>query len=283
MKTVDDVKDFWEKNPLWSGESKYEIGTKEFFEEHREVYLKDCYAEQFPDSIMVPRLTPEDKMLDLGCGIGMWTIELQLRTPERERAKMYSADLTQRALDITKKRLEIYGLISELSIQNAENLEYPNEIFSHVNCQGVIHHTPNTKQCVKEIARVLKTGGSANISVYYKNFFLRNWKAIKLFSKLLKKSGAKMDGRGREDIYGLDDIDEIVRHYDGAENPIGKAYSKQEFIDMCSPYFEIEHSRVFFFPARTLPFKMPLFLHQFLDRNFGFMINLKLRKKACAA
>ncbi|MFW6308314.1 MAG: methyltransferase domain-containing protein, partial [Campylobacterales bacterium] len=151
-----------------------------------------------------------------------------------------------------------------------------------VNCQGVIHHTPNTEQCVKEISRVLKVGGTANISVYYKNFFLRKWRYISFFSKFFKKSGAKMEGRGRENIYGLNDIDEIVRHYDGAENPIGKAYSKQEFIDMCGPYFDIENARVFFFPARTLPFKIPLFLHQFLDKNFGFMINLKLRKKACA-
>ena len=41
------------------------------------------------------------KILDLGCGVGFWTVELQLRG---KFDNVYSADLTQRALDLTRKR-----------------------------------------------------------------------------------------------------------------------------------------------------------------------------------
>ena len=34
-------------------------------------------------------------------------------------------------------------------------------------------------------------------------------------------------------------IDEIIRLYDGVDNPIGKAYTKEEFCRMLSPYFLI--------------------------------------------
>jgi len=34
-KKINEVRQFWETNPLWTGESQYKPGTKDFFEEHR--------------------------------------------------------------------------------------------------------------------------------------------------------------------------------------------------------------------------------------------------------
>lgn len=74
------------------------------------------------------------------------------------------------------------------------------------------------------------------------------------------------------------DAQEIVRHYDGAENPIGKAYSLEELRDMVSPYFRVEETFLHFFPARSLPFSIPRGLHRLLDKRAGFMIYASLRK-----
>jgi len=74
-------------------------------------------------------------------------------------------------------------------------------------------------------------------------------------------------------------VNEIVRLYDGVKNPIGKAYSKNEFYAMLSPYFEVIEIFLHFFPARALPFKLSRGLHRFLDRHFGFMIFANLQKK----
>jgi len=275
-KTIDDVKEFWENNPLFSGESDFETGSEEFFAEHRKVYMEDVFANNFDESKFIPKLKDEDKVLDLGCGIGFWTIEMLNRGGYKS---MYSADLTQTALDNVSKRLKIHSLNSNLSLQNAESMTFDDSYFSHVNCQGVIHHTPNTEKTVEEMARILKKDGTAYISVYYKNIFLRNWDTIQYIGKILSKFGAQLKGRGRENIFSENDVDEITRLYDGNDNPIGKSYSKKEAMNLVQEYFEVEEVFLNFFPARSLPFRIPNFLHRFLSKNMGLMIHLNLRKK----
>lgn len=276
---VEQIREFWESHPLWSGESAYEPGSREFFEEHRQVVLEDCFASSPPYEWLVPaHLNQDDLVLDLGCGPGMWSVELQL-SHEGEAFRMFACDLTKQALELTKKRLEQYGLQAELSQQNAESLTYEKEVFSHVNCLGVIHHTPDTTACIQEIARVLKPGGTANIAVYYKNFFVNSWPRIAWIGRVLHRMGGGLKGRGRESIFLEPNPDEVVRLYDGAENPIGKAYTKEEFASMCEPYFTLKHSFLYFFPKRSLPIPLPKFLHRFLDHRMGFMINFHLEKK----
>ena len=137
----------------------------------------------------------------------------------------------------------------------------------------------NTDATIKEIARILKEDGTAGISVYSK-YFLKFWNVLRpllVFSLF----GARLTGRGRESIFKQSNVDEIVRLYDGAENPIGKSYTREKFVAMLSPYFDVEETYFHFFPARSLPFKIPKFLHRFLDKNFGFMISATFRKR-CA-
>ena len=273
---IDDVKDFWENNPLFTGESEFEPGTLPFFEHHKDVYYKDVFADSFQRDKFLPKDQPTERVLDLGCGIGFWTIEIQ---EFAKFAEYHSADLTENALKITQKRLEAYGMKGELSQQNAEKMTFPDGYFGHVNCQGVIHHTPDTEATLKEIARVLKPGGTASISVYYKNALLRNWKYISVFGKLLSALGGGLKGRGRESIFSESDPNEITRLYDGNNNPLGKSYSKREICGMAEKYFNVEKTFLFFFPARALPFKLSGAMHRFFDRNMGFMIHLNLIKK----
>lgn len=208
------------------------------------------------------------QVLDLGCGIGFWTTELGMRGV----GKISAADLTETALSLTKKRLEIYEIKAELSLQNAEAMSFSNDSFDHVNCQGVIHHTPNTESAIAEIARVLKPGGTISVSVYYRNAFLRLWPYVRWIGVLLAKFGAGLNGRGRENILRQSNVDEIVRLYDGADNPLGKSYTKPQFISMLSEHFTVEETYLHFFPARALPFSLPRWLHKWLDKNLGFML-----------
>lgn len=273
-KTISDVKNFWESNPLWVGESKHDVGTVEFFEEHRKIVLDDCLAGEH-DKRIFPSSKNSGKVLDMGCGTGLWTVELF----QNGCQNIISADLTFNALKLTKKRCDLFGVKAFLTQQNAERLGFKDSVFSHVNCLGVIHHTPDTKTCISEISRVLKYEGTATISVYYRNIFLRIWPMLKWSGKLLSKTGAGLVGRGRENVYSLSDVNEIVRMYDGKENPIGKCYTRLEFIQMISPYFEIKQMFIHFFPSRTLPFRLPKKLHRILDRKFGFMIYATLKKQ----
>jgi SAM-dependent methyltransferase len=148
----------------------------------------------------------------------------------RGLSRIVAADLTPSALQIVRKRLDAYGVEAELCEENAEQLTFAEGSFDHVNCQGVIHHTPNTEQAVVEIARVLRLGGTASISVYYRNPILRLWPYLRWVGFPLAKLGGGLRGRGRENIFLEGNVDEIVRLYDGVNNPIGKSYSRPQFI-----------------------------------------------------
>lgn len=268
------VKNFWESHPLWTSESRYPTGSMEFFEEHRHVCINDCLEGTLDPRILPP---PENSanILDLGCGPGFWTIELA----QRGCTDITAADLTGKALQLAEERCKLYNVSAIFSQQNAESMTFANGTFNHVNCQGVIHHTPDTASCVREIARVLKSSGTASISVYYRNVFLRNWHLLAWLGKFLFYLGAKLRGRGRESIFSETNTEEIVRLYDGAENPIGKSYSKKEFSALLEPYFHIDEFFLHFFPARTLPFRLPTHIHTMLARHAGFMLYSRLRKK----
>jgi ubiquinone/menaquinone biosynthesis C-methylase UbiE len=214
------------------------------------------------------------RILDLGCGVGFWTAEFAMRG----LGQIEAADLTKSALQITRKRLAAYGLKATLAQENAEKLTYKKETFDHVNCQGVIHHTPKTEKAVSEIARVLRPGGTATISVYYRNLLLELWPLLRCVGWLLAALGGGMKGRGREKIFLEKNIDEIVRLYDGSQNPLGKSYTRRHFTGLLEPYFKIEEVYFHFFPARALPFKIPKMLHRWLDETLPFMIYASLRK-----
>ncbi len=81
-------------------------------------------------------------------------------------------------------------------------------------------------------------------------------------------------GRGRENLLASGNAEEIVRLYDGSGNPIGRSYTKQELLEMTDGLFRIDEIRYFFFPARALPFRIPMALHRFLHRQAGLMIIL---------
>jgi ubiquinone/menaquinone biosynthesis C-methylase UbiE len=279
MTSLEEVRSFWELNPLWTGESSNPPGSIFFFEEHRKIYIGDCFAGCF-DMRFLPAPRPGGqsmKILDLGCGIGFWVSELAMRGFNH----LYAADLTEQALLLTGKRLKAYGLKAELSLQNAEELRFPDEMFDHVNCQGVIHHTPNTAEAIAEIARVLKPGGTASISVYYRNPILKLWPYLRWLGWSLAKLGGGLKGRGRESIFLERDADEIVRLYDGAENPIGKSYTRSQFANMLKKHFLVKETYLHFFPARALPFRLPSTTHRWLDKRLGFMIYATL-EKPCA-
>ncbi len=275
---INSVRNFWENNPLFQGESINPVGTDDYFRNHSKLYIKDCFGGKL-DKHLFPSTISDGDVLDLGCGPGFWVEQFDKYKPN----SIFAIDLTEKALELTKKRCQYLGIDlkkKNITIKkgNAENLEFEDNSFDHVNCQGVVHHTPNTKLAVNEICRVTKLGGTALISVYYKNVFLRLWPWISFIGKIISNLGGGLKGRGREKIFEIQDVNEIVRFYDGKNNPLGKAYSKKEFISLFPKGVKIINVSYHFFPLRALPFRFLKIFHKVLDRYLPFMIFITIKK-----
>jgi ubiquinone/menaquinone biosynthesis C-methylase UbiE len=74
-------------------------------------------------------------------------------------ADLFGIDLTERAVEHTRRRLDLFGLVSKLAVGDAEHLEFQDESFDLVYSWGVLHHTPDTQKAISEVFRVLRRGG----------------------------------------------------------------------------------------------------------------------------
>jgi SAM-dependent methyltransferase len=104
------------------------------------------------------------KVLEIGPGLGSDHAQFA-----RAGAEMYALDLTARHLDLTRRRIEIEGLITRAVRADAEALPFSDDTFDVVYSFGVLHHTPGTQEAVDEIRRTLRRGGLAIISLYHKH------------------------------------------------------------------------------------------------------------------
>jgi 2-polyprenyl-3-methyl-5-hydroxy-6-metoxy-1,4-benzoquinol methylase len=267
---LEQVRQFWDQNPLFAGELDETPGERAFFKEHARIAIEEHSGAV--DQIFLRDVLPGREVLDVGCGIGFWVHQFCMRG-----TRVSACDLTDTAVALTQKRMEMFGLSAQVRQGNAEDLPYPDGSFDHVNCQGVIHHTPNTAACIPEFQRVLRPGGTLCFSVYYKTLVLR-WKPLYRFVSWITRPWLGMRGRGREKMMAAREPEELVRLYDGSANPIGKAYTRGELHAMLAGHFEVLEERRFGFPRRVFPFPIPTPLHRVLSRVFGLMIILRCRR-----
>jgi SAM-dependent methyltransferase len=271
---ISNVKEFWNNNPLFTGESKIsDTCSPDFFQDHEKIVIKDCFAGRIESLYF--RGIKRGKILDAGCGTGFWVRQFCSRGVET-----HALDLSENSIIITKQSLGLFAHKANLYVADVENLPFKARSFNHINCQGVIHHTPNTEKCIKEFHYILKNGGTLCFSVYYKNIVLKNRLIFKLVKTVAKSFHVGLKGRGRENMLEVSSPEDLVRMYDGAYNPIGKAYTKKEIAMMTKPYFDILRLKRHYFPTRFLPFKITTHLHRLLHNHFGLMIVLFLKKKS---
>lgn len=103
------------------------------------------------------------RVLEIGVGLGA-----DHQRFAQAGAQVTGVDLTPRAINLTRRRLQAFALQSRLLVADAENLPFPSNEFDLVYSWGVIHHSPDTRRAVGEILRVLKPGGVARVMIYSK-------------------------------------------------------------------------------------------------------------------
>ncbi len=102
------------------------------------------------------------RVLEIGCGMGLHAEMLA-----RAGALLTTIDISATSVEATQKRFALKGLTGEILAMDAELLAFPDGCFDLVWSWGVIHTSSRTGKIVREIARVLKPGGTTKIMVYH--------------------------------------------------------------------------------------------------------------------
>ena len=182
---------WWEKMPMtyadWEAGAEERIPkTREDFLRMEEILLRHStfLREEF-DFTKLKGL----KVVDIGCGGGVLSCYMA-----KQGANVTSIDLTETATTLTKANAQVQGVALDIHQMDAEKMTFADGAFDFVFSWGVLHHSNNTEQAVKEVGRILKPGGQGMMMVYHKSslvYYLRG--AVWILKSGMKSLEASQD------------------------------------------------------------------------------------------
>ena len=161
------IRDYWDAHPLglqYVSKQGIKQGSAEFFE-HIRPWMNPYKFPWIMDRIEseAARLQGK-KLLEVGCGMGYDSLEFIKRG-----VRVTAVDLTPNAVEFCRRHFEVVGAdVDEVREGNALDLPFPDASFDAVWSNGVLHATGDTQKAIDEVWRVLKPGGRAIISHFYR-------------------------------------------------------------------------------------------------------------------
>jgi SAM-dependent methyltransferase len=258
------VRAFWQANPCGVKFADAAPGTRHFYElveAHR--YTKEWHIPLAADFGSARGL----RVLEIGCGLGTDGAQFA-----EAGADYTGVDLTEAAVELARKRFELFNLPGKFQTADAENLDFADECFDLVYSHGVLHHTPETAKAIQEIHRVLRPGGRIMVMLYHRGSYnyrvnisllrragthLLKWRlGIKLINKI---TGEPIDSlreharllKSEKESY-LKPAEFLSQHTDGAGNPLARVYSRREARELFKDFKEVT-LKTFFLNKRWVP------------------------------
>jgi SAM-dependent methyltransferase len=165
--TVRDVHSYWNVHTLglqYVSDPSLEPGTAEFFAHIRPWMNPYKFPWIMARIEREARLLQGKHLLEVGCGMGYDSLEFLKRG-----VRVTAIDLTENAVRMSAKHFEVEGVKPEaVQVGNALELPFADGTFDAVWANGVLHATSNTQRAIDEVRRVLKPGGRAIISHFYR-------------------------------------------------------------------------------------------------------------------
>ena len=222
---------FWEQNPM-----RYDWDQNLEFKEHTEDFYKEVDRRFFSNvsEFMPWNRIPFDNLIDFDTLGSKNVLEIGVGTGSHAQllaahaANFTGIDLTESAVKSTSERMRLLNLKAEILQMDAERLSFPDSSFDFIWSWGVIHHSSNTDQIMKEMYRVLKPGGKAVIMVYHRglwNYYI---------------CGGLITGIFKGELFKTRSIFKTVqRHTDGA---LARYYTSQSWHDLAkSGGFKVDY------------------------------------------
>jgi ubiquinone/menaquinone biosynthesis C-methylase UbiE len=297
QQTIESVKAFWNTEACGTHFIEPRRDEAEFYS----AYRRFRYATEWHIPLLVPFAEAVGKkVLEIGCGNGADGVMFA-----KHGAAYTGVDLTEAAVDATRKHFAAAGLSGTFQIENAERLSFADASFDIIYSYGVLHHTPSPSLAIDEVFRVLKPGGRAIVMLYHKHSFnytarILIYMRLRLLAKILGRTGRwqsdrqKLKAREMRGLRGNATATVWEIHYenflrqgwsylkaetfahhctDGPECPYAFAYSKAEAHKLFAAFEQIE-MRVAHFPLRKyrLGKWIPFRVEKALASRFGWYL-----------
>lgn len=291
---ISEVKSFWNTEACGTHFVEDAVDEKDFFEKFR-AYR---YRTEWHIPLLVPFAESRGKqVLEIGTGNGAEGVMFA-----SHGAQYTGVDLTEAALEATRRHFAVMGLTGRFQRENAEHLSFADESFDWVFSHGVLHHTPNTQAAINEVCRVLKPGGRAIIMLYHKrsfNYYIRimTYMRLRVLFKVLSRAGRwnrdrqaaanPLRGvRGNQDrqiwsIHYQNFLREgwrylragnFVHHCtDGPECPVAYAFTRAEAAALFYNFRNVR-TTVAHLPLKKYHQGIPFGLEKFLARRIGWYL-----------
>jgi len=228
------TEEFWDENICGKHFIREKFPSGAFFDVYRQFRYK---KEHHLNSIIDWHYAKGKSVLEIGLGLGADA------TRWARYAKHFTGiDLSFQSTKASKLHLELLGLKGLILKSDAERLPFHENKFDIIYSHGVLHHTPNIRNSLREINRVLKINSILILMLYTKSSF-NYWIRIQflfcilfIFQWLKCRMGVKLSSLWKKHI---DNYKEYGRSYlswtewpnhctDGPDCKIANIYYKSE-------------------------------------------------------
>ena len=155
-------------------------------------WIKDAYLKIFgypypprrnEEALVLKFLNPQkkEKILDIGCGDGVWYLWLR-----KKGIEVIGIDLSEHDLNKLRERAEKLNLTPNALKADAQKMSFENGAFDKIYSISTFEHIQNDEKVFMEAQRVLKPNGLLVISIPLKEVPLLTKIALKL-PKFIKK------------------------------------------------------------------------------------------------
>lgn len=223
----------------WNEQIGYPEFSKDFYDEIDRRFFADARAympwRKIPfDALIDFEQLKDQDVLEIGVGNGSHAALLAANSKS-----FTGIDLTEFAVASTSARLASAGLPGRIVQMDAERMQFPDHSFDFVWSWGVIHHSSDTRQVLKEIARVLRPGGRAVTMVYHRSL----WSYYLL--------GTLAHGIARHGFRKSGSLHHVMQsETDGA---IARYYSRADWRELASQSLDVEAIRIYGSKVELLP------------------------------